>query len=411
MKKFKLALIIGLVASNFAACQPTGTSSQAKSDATSTSSANSQAATGANGSQASSQGNSSQTQDSQAGPKGTAIKSVDPNIILAEGNAIEVTSGDVQKEFELMVNSFISQYGEEEVMKEIATLEGQKPTILAQLVQKAVLAQKANDLKIPEQTEEAKAAYQQIVKQNIQQYGSPKKFQEAVQMAGFTMKSYEEEIYRNFRIKAVQEEVTKDIVVTDEEVKKYHQEHKKEFSKPAGAEIYHILFGKGEEGKKKAAAVKKEIDGGAKFEDKAKEHGTDGTKEKGGLLGYYPYDTQELVPEFMEAVKPLKNNQVSEPVESQFGWHLIMVKDVNPEPKLMALTETTTKEDGSVVTLADSIKDLIVQPRKTERMKELLAQWEKQYGVKRYEDKIPYAYPQVEKPENSSQGKESNAKP
>ncbi|MGZ5818767.1 MAG: peptidylprolyl isomerase, partial [Burkholderiaceae bacterium] len=61
----------------------------------------------------------------------------------------------------------------------------------------------------------------------------------------------------------------------------------------------------------------------AKFEDLAKSYSNDSTAAKGGDLGWiYPGDT---VPEFERAMDALKVGQVSEPIESPFGYHLIQV--------------------------------------------------------------------------------------
>jgi peptidyl-prolyl cis-trans isomerase SurA len=75
--------------------------------------------------------------------------------------------------------------------------------------------------------------------------------------------------------------------------------------------------------KAKIDRLKERIDTGAKFEELAKLNSEDSTSAKGGDLGWVnPGDT---VPEFDEAMKKLEVNQVSPPVRSPFGWHLIQV--------------------------------------------------------------------------------------
>jgi peptidyl-prolyl cis-trans isomerase SurA len=75
--------------------------------------------------------------------------------------------------------------------------------------------------------------------------------------------------------------------------------------------------------KAKIDRLKDRIDSGAKFEELAKLNSEDTTSAKGGDLGWVnPGDT---VPEFDEAMKKLEPNQVSAPVRSPFGWHLIEV--------------------------------------------------------------------------------------
>jgi len=92
--------------------------------------------------------------------------------------------------------------------------------------------------------------------------------------------------------------------------------------------VRHILIRVNEttseaEGKAKIDRLKDRLDGGAKFEDMAKLNSEDASSAKGGDLGWLgPGDT---VPVFEEAMSKLAVNQVSAPVRTPFGWHLIEV--------------------------------------------------------------------------------------
>jgi len=74
-----------------------------------------------------------------------------------------------------------------------------------------------------------------------------------------------------------------------------------------------------------AEALRAEIEGGAAFADVAAEHGTDGTRTQGGDLGWFTAD--RMVAPFAEAAFALPVDTLSTPVETQFGWHLILVTD------------------------------------------------------------------------------------
>jgi peptidyl-prolyl cis-trans isomerase SurA len=75
--------------------------------------------------------------------------------------------------------------------------------------------------------------------------------------------------------------------------------------------------------KAKIERLKDRLDSGAKFEDLAKLNSEDPTSAKGGDLGWI--SPGDVVPAFEEAMNKLALNQVSAPVRSQFGWHLIEV--------------------------------------------------------------------------------------
>lgn len=83
----------------------------------------------------------------------------------------------------------------------------------------------------------------------------------------------------------------------------------------------HILVKTQEE----AAKLKAEIDGGADFAELAKQHSSDGAAANGGDLGWFSEGM--MVKPFEDAVFAMEVGAVSEPVETQFGWHLIQLKE------------------------------------------------------------------------------------
>jgi peptidyl-prolyl cis-trans isomerase C len=76
----------------------------------------------------------------------------------------------------------------------------------------------------------------------------------------------------------------------------------------------------------KAKELRDKIVGGADFQQVAKENSSDtGSKEQGGFLGYF--GAGQMVPEFEAAVAKMQKGQVSEPVKTNFGWHIIKLED------------------------------------------------------------------------------------
>lgn len=91
----------------------------------------------------------------------------------------------------------------------------------------------------------------------------------------------------------------------------------------------HILL----ESEEDAAAVVEELEGGADFAALAEERSTGPSASSGGDLGYFSRD--QMVPEFADVAFDLEAGEVSGPVETQFGWHVIEVLDKrSAEPSL-----------------------------------------------------------------------------
>jgi peptidyl-prolyl cis-trans isomerase C len=83
--------------------------------------------------------------------------------------------------------------------------------------------------------------------------------------------------------------------------------------------------------KEKAEQLIKKIKAGAKFEDVAKAESTDNSKTSGGDLGWFT--TARMVKPFGDAVKGLKKGEMtSEPVQTQYGWHIIKLDDTRDAP-------------------------------------------------------------------------------
>lgn len=115
--------------------------------------------------------------------------------------------------------------------------------------------------------------------------------------------------------------------ITDEAVAKAYEAQFANAEPVVEVRASHILVADEE----KAKELKKMLDEGADFAKLAAEHGTDGTKTRGGDLGYFVKG--QMVPEFANAAFALEKGAISDPVKSPFGWHLIYLADKRDRPK------------------------------------------------------------------------------
>jgi peptidyl-prolyl cis-trans isomerase C len=109
--------------------------------------------------------------------------------------------------------------------------------------------------------------------------------------------------------------------VTDAALKKVYDDAAKQISGEEEVHARHILVGTEAEAKEIIAKLKK----GADFAELAKKESKDPGASDGGDLGFFTKD--QMVPEFSAAAFALKPGQISDPVKSQFGWHVIKVEE------------------------------------------------------------------------------------
>jgi peptidyl-prolyl cis-trans isomerase C len=159
-------------------------------------------------------------------------------------------------------------------------------------------------------------------------------FDAQMKQAGMSSEKLQNDVREELKIRSWMEDQVKVSEVSDADAKTFYDSNIKEFAQPETVKASHILFmvdadapadvvKKQEEAAKKAAVRAK---GGEDFTALAKELSEEpGAKESGGDLGFFPKD--RMVPEFANAAFAANINDISEPVKTQFGWHVIKVTD------------------------------------------------------------------------------------
>jgi foldase protein PrsA len=131
--------------------------------------------------------------------------------------------------------------------------------------------------------------------------------------------------------KALQKSVT----ITPAQVKAYFDKNRAAFDKPEQIKARHILVKDLATANKVEAALKS----GQSFADVAKQYSTDpGSKDKGGELGFFRRG--QMVPAFDKVAFSMKPDQISAPVKSPFGYHIIQVESVQPGVKATLANST-----------------------------------------------------------------------
>ena len=134
------------------------------------------------------------------------------------------------------------------------------------------------------------------------------------------MKRVEENVLKQYVIN----KILTSVKLTEEEKKAFFEANKANFSNPPSANAKHILVDTEEKANEILAQIKA---GDVTFEDAAKANSTCPSKDAGGDLG--TFGRGQMVPEFENAVFNMNNGEVSGPVKTQFGYHLIKLENKN----------------------------------------------------------------------------------
>lgn len=114
---------------------------------------------------------------------------------------------------------------------------------------------------------------------------------------------------------------------TDKEVEEYYNQYAEKFDSDETINASHILV----DDEEKANEIIAKLNSGEKFEDLAREYSTCPSKQKGGNLG--DFGRGAMVPEFEKAAFALKEGEISDPVKTDFGYHIIRINKKNEAKK------------------------------------------------------------------------------
>jgi parvulin-like peptidyl-prolyl isomerase len=178
-----------------------------------------------------------------------------------------------------------------------------------------------------------------------------------LQRQGRTLESFKRELRQAVELH-LQTERLRDLVVgpiepTEQELSAYLEEHREDYDTPEEVHARHILIrvpeGASEaeiaQAKKQIEDIKKELENGADFAELAKKYSQDpGSAPNGGDLGFFRRG--QMVKEFEDAAFSLEPGQISDPVRTQFGFHLIKVEEKKPaqHPELAQIRERVLKD-------------------------------------------------------------------
>lgn len=151
------------------------------------------------------------------------------------------------------------------------------------------------------------------------------------------------EIEKNVLKQYVINQILTSVEITDDEKLSFYEANKANFSNPETVNAKHILVDTEEKANEILAQIKA---GDITFEAAAMANSTCPSKDRGGDLG--EFGPGQMVPEFDQAVFAMEVGQISEPVKTQFGFHLIKLESKN-EASIPAYEEIADKVEKTLM--------------------------------------------------------------
>jgi peptidyl-prolyl cis-trans isomerase C len=207
-------------------------------------------------------------------------------------------------------------------------LKAVKMNVLNQLIEKKILMSEAAKLGIVV----SEAEVNEQIKNIMGEYPDSEAFKKRMKEQKIDLASWKKEVeYQIMLDKLVKAVAGNDISVSPEDVEKYYNDHRDQYDSPTRVRALQIMV----ETKEQAQTIRDEIEKGADFSELAKKYSVSPDSEKGGDLGYFSED--EMPPAF-SVVFSMKVGELSEVVQSEYGFHIFKIID-RRDAKVLTLDE------------------------------------------------------------------------
>jgi foldase protein PrsA len=298
------------------------------------------------------------------------------NTVVAKANGKNIVKGEYNKALAIRKVLLGAYYGYDFFDGDTGAsyLSTIKSDVLDQVVLEQVVEDKAKALGLINDEDAINEEAKKQMDTYMDALSNKDGFNDALEKNGITNDDLLASFRSNVIYQKLYDETTKDVTVTDDDAKKYYDENPYEFTEQENVmNLSHILVATLED----ALSVQKRLKNGEKFEDVAKEVSTDtGTAAEGGLLGDVNYVGSNYVQEFVDAAIKLKAGEISEPVQTQYGWHIIKCNSKSEYP---VKAFDVVKEDIKKDRLSD---------KKQEAFDSAYDTWKKAAKAKTYSDRI-----------------------
>jgi foldase protein PrsA len=250
-----------------------------------------------------------------------------------------------------------------------AEYEQLKAQAITFLIQRAELRQEAEKLDVDLSDAKVDKRLQELKKE----FGGQAGYERELKRSGLTQEQGRQEAVVALVVDGIYKKVTGDVKVTKDEVRAYYDTHKSQYQEPESREVRHILVEK----KPLADQIYAQLKAGASFKALAKKYSKDpGSAANGGKLNVSKGQT---VPQFDQKTFELKTGELSQPVKTQYGYHIIQ-----------ALSDIKKATKTPLAKVEGSIKQQLEKQQKDEAMAKWAQDMKKNYCDGRIKYQVGY---------------------
>jgi peptidyl-prolyl cis-trans isomerase SurA len=262
--------------------------------------------------------------------------------IIARVNGEIITQHQFERERDKLRAQLAQQYSGAELDSKAREFS---KDLLRDLIDQALMVQKAKDLDINVETDVVKRLDE--IRKNVK-LESLEDLQREVEKQGLIWEDFKDEIRRNLLMREViGREVGRTVIISREDARKFFQEHQQEFASPAGVELAQILISnekhKPEEAEKRAKDALAELKAGARWADVCKKYSDDATANDGGYIGFMKAGT--LAAALNEPIAKLEINEYTDLITIKSGYIILRLLDRRTEgiPKFEEVEQRVTE--------------------------------------------------------------------
>ncbi len=267
-------------------------------------------------------------------PEEKFVNPLNEDSVVAVVDGEEILAGPVEEILQSRLEEYKKQtgkiipFGEESKARRM---------LIEQLINETVLGKAVENSGI----DISDAAVEAKIAELTEKLDGEKGLQKFLEQSNYTLDAFKKDIKTDMIAQKLMAADMGETIITDADTEKFYNENPAEFVSPEAVDVSHILLRVSPEAlpeekekiKKQILKIKKEIYDGLSFEDAAKKYSECPSASNNGYIGPVPKNQEGISEPFSDAAFAANVSNVTDVVESEFGYHLILVNDKIAEHK------------------------------------------------------------------------------